>query len=332
MLVDLPDDPAPSIQMYLIRALSPTLYDPDLTRYLITTSRSPHPGVAAAAVDKLVETGTRNYRVIRTLLDSARSGNPYAIEPIVWIGDRRSIPDLEAIFQQEDHGPLKRASFLALENMGAPYIGRKEVVCAWMPAPPRIDGHLGLEEWKAATPIREFAADRDGAPLDLALTARVAYDSTRFYLSLVCEAPDTHPPAVQIGLRDDGEIQNDDHIEWAFFTSREPAIPYVFAVTPLGAIQERKGADPTWNPAWSASLIREPNRWTVECAIPLSSLGFEAGGPIPPLRFNIALVSGRPPFRRWAWSVTYDSPHNPDRFGDMSFETTPSNRGNTNHE
>jgi hypothetical protein len=136
-IVGLLDDPAPFVRTYLIRALKPTPYDPVLTRYLIAASRSPHPGIAAAAVDKLVEMGTHNYRVIRALLDSARAGNAYAIEPVGWIGDRRCIPDLEAIFMKEAHGPLKRSSFLALEKMGAPYIGRKEVVCARIPAPPR---------------------------------------------------------------------------------------------------------------------------------------------------------------------------------------------------
>ena len=68
-IVGLLDDPAPFVRTYLIRALRPTPYDPVLTRYLIAASRSPHPGIAAAAMDKLVEMGTHNYQVIRALLE-----------------------------------------------------------------------------------------------------------------------------------------------------------------------------------------------------------------------------------------------------------------------
>ena len=97
---------------------------------------------------------------------------------------------------------------------------------------------------EAATPIRDFAEDGEGAPFNGEMTARVAHDSTRLYLSLIREVPDTTFSAVQVGHR----------IEWAFSLSREPGVAYVFGVTPSGVLQERKGGDPAWNPGLERGL------------------------------------------------------------------------------
>ena len=75
--------------------------------------------------------------------------------------------------------------------------------------------------------------------------------------------------------------------------------------------------------AWDTALFREPNRWTVECEIALSALDIHLHSPTPHLQFNLALVSGRTPDRRWTWSVTYGNPENPNRFGDLIFEASP---------
>ena len=316
------NDPEAAVRMYLIRAVNPAQYEPELTGYLITSTRSPHHGVATAAVDKLLEMGTRNYQVLTSLLDSARAGSPSAIVPIALIGDHRSIPGLEEIFLRETHGPLKRASFLALEEMGSPYIDRKRAVCSWIPVAPRIDGLLDPQEWQAATPVSGFSGDFQGAPWPHEVDAWVGNDSTRLYLSIAC-ADSLSRSTVEVRRRDEPGVLEDLHLECILSSARQPGVISTLAVTPLGAVHDLREGDTGWNPDWEVAGYRGQGRWNVEAAIPFDAIGVDPNGPLPPFRFNLSLVAGPTPAERLTWSITYGSPGNPKRFGDLHFATAP---------
>ena len=320
------EDPHPAVQMYLIRALSAARFDPQLTGKLISASRSIHPGVASAALDKLSEMGTVNFRVIQALIDSGRAGNPHALEAIGWIGEHRSIPDLEDIYRSVPYGPVRRASFLALEKMGAPYYDKRKATCAWIARPPQIDGRLDPGEWEAATSIREFSTDWDGSPIPGKMMAHIARDSARFYLAIICEAPDTLAPIATIDTQD-SDLQGDGRVECAFWTSDGKEGFRIFAVNPLGVHQDRKDEDRNWNPQWETAGYREPGRWILESAIPLSDIGLEAHRFPAGIRFNLSLVGGGSSSHRWTWSVTYGGPDNPNRLGDLAFDLPPAEQG-----
>ena len=58
-----------------------------------------------------------------------------------------------------------------------------------------------------------------------------------------------------------------------------------------------------------------PNQWDLEAAIPLQVVQSFS-------RFNLAIVSPSADLPRLAWSVTYGSPQDASRFGDISLEGT----------
>ncbi|MDA0748519.1 MAG: hypothetical protein O2954_18525, partial [bacterium] len=310
--------PSSAVRASLMRAFTPELYNARLTGRLITDSSSNHPAVAAAAMDKLVELGNRNYRVIQALLNAAQTGTPGALEPVGWIGDRRAISDLEHLFRQQKDGPLKRASFLALEALGAPYLERRETVCAWMPTSPDIDGRIVSEEWTRATQLDAFSTDSLSESAPHNMIAWVAHDTTHLYLALTCDFPDTLQAAIQ--TRDEASILQDCQIEWTL--SPDGQIPYVFSVNPLGVVLDRHGENPNWDPRWQAAAGRTPGKLTVECAIPLAAFGLTPSE-LRPIRFNLAQILRTTGLRRWTWSVTYGSPDNPARYGDMAFSGAP---------
>ncbi|MDP6778066.1 MAG: HEAT repeat domain-containing protein, partial [Candidatus Latescibacteria bacterium] len=323
-------DQVPSVRMHLIRAVDPAQFEPELTGYLISNTRSSHRGVATAAVDKLLAMGTRNFQVLKSLLDSARAGNPSAVGPIALIGDRRSIEGLEEIYAREDHGPLKRASFLALEEMGSPYMDRKRAVCTWITQPPQIDGRLDPDEWRAATPVSGFAGDFQGTPwVHHVVDAWVGNDSTRLFLSVVC-ADSLSPSSLQVRRRDEPGLLDDVRLECVLSSARHPDVTSVLAVTPLGAVHDSRGGETGWDPDWEVAGYLGRDRWSIEAAIPLDAIGVDSGSPLPSFRFNMSLVAGPAPADRLTWSITYGSPGNPQRFGDLHFATAPLDEGPEN--
>ena len=311
----------PFVKSYLIRSLAADLSNVSLTGKLINTCRSPHPSVSAASVDKLVELGTKSYRVIKALLDSSREGNVAALEPVGLIGDRRCINALEKIFGSQEHGPLKRGSFDVLTKMGAPYPDRMTAQCRYISAPVVVDGTVDSTEWSHADPMGPFKQDQDASPTDIQISGRFLWDDTYLYMLAAFRDRPGRKPAVHLRSHDDPGFVVDDHFEWSFGTLGGRAAPKVIAVNLLGVTQDRIGSDPTWAPHWRAAVGRTSNGWNIECRIRLDSLEIDNVDPLP-IRTNLSLVSGKNR-ERMTWSVTYASPENPDRFGDLVFEALP---------
>jgi hypothetical protein len=315
--------PDPIVRAYLIRALPPSARADTLTAYLAEQAQSASRAVASAAADKLLAMGTRDYRVIQALLTAAHLGNDRALDLVGWIGDRRTIPDLERIFETQASGPLKRASFLGLSRMGAPYIGRKELACGWLPEAPEIDGHIDSTEWAAATPVSDFRGDLHADPEGHAMRALVGRDTTHLYLAFSCDAHLI--PGRETGIRhsSDARVAGDRRLEVSFSQPDGGQPPVILAVTPLGALSGRPSALRERGRSWTAVSRRSPNRWDVEATVPFETLGIDRPSELQLLRFNVAFADGKAPADRWAWSVTYGGPEDPDRFGDLLVSRPP---------
>jgi hypothetical protein len=318
----------PAVKTYLIRALNPELLDASLTGKLINLCRSSHPGVAAASVDKLVDMGTRSYRIIKAMLDSARQGNASALEPVELIGDRRSVNALEKIYKNHKSGELKRRSFLVLSAMGAPYLDRRSGICRFAEHPIRIDGIIDSLEWADADLLGGFIQDQDASPPADQISASFLRDDHHLFM-LVKLVDGTDSKRV-VHLRDpsDQTFGEDDHIEWSFHKSGWKNALRVLSVNMAGMTRNRTGTNSNWNPQWRAAVSQTLNGWIIECSIPLEDLEIIGLDP-KPLRINLSLVENQSKART-TWSVTYGSPKNPDRFGDLSFgaATRPSTGSN----
>jgi hypothetical protein len=311
----------PETQAYLIRAMSPSRYHRELTRSLISLSNSQHTSVSTASVSKLIQLGTSSYKVIQELLDSARAGNAAALEPAAWIGDHRAIADLEKLHLEAPPGALRRASFIALEQMDAPYPARRRLESPTLAQPPAIDGSIDDEEWNGAASLEPFAEDwgTDGsAPR---LSARIASDEDYIYLAIRADHQRAVRPRISAWRPDSDAI--DERLEIAISPSSESGAPFILSVDPVGIFNDRRGNDSSWEPEWMAASQRTPGAWSIESRIPLRSIVGDRPTGRTLLRFNLALVEPGAASRRWTWSVTYGDPYNPERFGDLVLLAEP---------
>jgi hypothetical protein len=160
--------------------------------------------------------------------------------------------------------------------------------------PITLDGRLDDAAW-------QVAALADGwfttFPIDTAApqygtTARVTFDEEFLYVAFVCE--DDSAPNVINSLRRDFFPALNDHVRVVIGPYNDRLNGFFFGVTPAGVQSEgivatggtSNGSRTTWDNKWYSQVIREPNRWTVEMAIPFSSFRYQNG-----LReWNISLV------------------------------------------
>jgi hypothetical protein len=283
---------------YLIQALDPAHLDQTLYQSLIHATRTPKFGIASAATAKLVEMGTRNFKVIKSLRDSAYTGHITCLEILGAIGDERVLDDIEKIYNNAAPSPLKNAAFRVLQTFFPQqdhYPNRPEVHDEG--ALPLLDGLFSKEEWKGSAHMDHFVDDAHMGQTYKGIEIYVTRNETHLLFAIQMPKNSTHPP---------------QHLEFSLATTLAPQIPFVFAIhypttteTPL---------DPTLQVIQSIT----DTAWIVEGGIGLNDLGLDPTAAIPYLRFNASLVSDT---NRWSWTPTYGMPDNPDRFGILHLHT-----------
>ncbi len=167
--------------------------------------------------------------------------------------------------------------------------------------PIKLDGRLDEPAWARAEPATDFLQEepQEGAPATEKTEVRILYDSRNLYIGI--HAWDSEPRRVNAReLVRDADFQNDDKIEILLDTYHDQRNAYRFAVTPLGTqqdalITDEATAENSTNIAWDTAWISEgrigDDGWTVEIAIPLSSLRFKEG--LETWGFNAARIIRR---------------------------------------
>jgi hypothetical protein len=148
-------------------------------------------------------------------------------------------------------------------------------------AAPVVDGRLTERDWVHAPVARGFRQidPRQGEPASFDTEVRVLYDGTRLYVGAFCR-DESGTGAVRVrNLRKDFDSSTDDIFGVAFDTFRDGQNALVFQVNPFGArrdVQVRDGSeeDVDWDAAWQAATTRTAEGWTVEMAIPWSTLRY----------------------------------------------------------
>jgi hypothetical protein len=309
---DWPWEPSrdPETAAYLIRAYRPSRYNQDDVGRILDVLDSDHRALLDAASDKLVELGSRHYRVIEVLLDATRSGQSRAADILGIISDHRTVSALQRIFAQAQDAELRRSVFLALSKMGAPYPDRLIVTLPDLNQAPVIDGIAEADEWQGATVLADLRSDWDGRPSEASPKIRAGRASDSLYISMTQDIATT--PIATLTNISDGSIKDDlIEISFADLTSRDGALPHSrVSVNAMGAVSQTGQI-----PIRAVSRVTEA-LWEVELSVPRSAVDA-----LP--RFNICFISGNDPQKRLAWSVTYGAPDDPSRFGELSSELTP---------
>lgn len=148
--------------------------------------------------------------------------------------------------------------------------------------PLRIDGELSEQVWQRAAPITAFAQREpaEGTVASYATEVRIVFDKDALYIAAICHQPRS---AVRVSsLQRDFEFEESDVFGVAIdgFLDRRNAL--VFQSTPYGSQSDMEvldAADPNrdWDARWMARTSIRESSWTVEMAIPWSTLRYPAG-------------------------------------------------------
>ena len=162
----------------------------------------------------------------------------------------------------------------------------------------KIDGLLDESSWLTAQAATDFRQERpsEGAPATERTEVRVLFDGKNIYFGI--RAFDSE--ASHINARDlvrDSNFPNDDRIEILLDTYHDRRNAFRFAVNPLGTQQdalitdEGRDINVSWDGSWVSEGRIGAKGFTVEIAIPLTTLRFTEG--IESWGFNVARIIRR---------------------------------------
>ncbi len=162
----------------------------------------------------------------------------------------------------------------------------------------KIDGVLDETAWTNAEPIKDFRQQEptEGEPASEKTEIRVLFDDKNLYFAI--RAFDSEP--LKINARElvrDASFSNDDKVEILLDTYHDKRNAFRFAVNPLGTQQdalitdEGRDVNLSWDAAWISEGKIDAQGWTVEIAIPLTTLRFEQG--LDVWGFNVARLIRR---------------------------------------
>ena len=148
-----------------------------------------------------------------------------------------------------------------------------------------LDGRLDEPVYQTVPPITDFIQQMpdEGAPATEKTEAWIMFDSTHIYVS--GRMWDSAPPSEWVASemrRDTRQLREDDGFWVAFDTFHDQRNAAAFYTNPLGAIGDfaitnEGNPNGDWNPVWDLRTGRFEGGWTVEMAIPFTSLRYRPG-------------------------------------------------------
>lgn len=144
-----------------------------------------------------------------------------------------------------------------------------------------LDGRLDEAVWdraEAATNFRQREPN-EGELATEKTEVHVLYDREYLYIGFRCF--DSEPgKIVATEMRNDAELDNDDHVRVVIDTYLDRRNGFVFETNPLGARRdalvsdEGRNVNDDWNIVWEVNASRTPQGWEAEMRIPLGQLRY----------------------------------------------------------
>ena len=158
-------------------------------------------------------------------------------------------------------------------------------------AAPKIDGHIGKEEWKRAAKAQPFRLS-DGTKPSQATCAYVMRDDQNLYMAF--DAIEEHMKSLLVReTRSDRLAHLDDCVGIVIqaWPERRNSLAKRFVVSAAGVKSEGRGLRWWWDAPWRSWVARSQKGWSVEMAIPLAVL---CEGIKPASSWGINLFRRRP--------------------------------------
>ena len=150
--------------------------------------------------------------------------------------------------------------------------------------PIRVDGVIDEAVYAEVPPITDFlqAEPAYGPPSSQKTEMWVTFDDTAIYLSFRCWESDLGRLVADDTRRDNANIGQQDYVGFVFDTFHDRRNGFLFFVTPNGGVMDGQITNESafnrdWNPVWEYKAGRFDGGWTVEAAIPFTSLRYRSG-------------------------------------------------------
>lgn len=162
------------------------------------------------------------------------------------------------------------------------------------PRPITVDGRLDEAEWALAEPLGEFVQQlpHTGMPAVYPTEVRILYDAENLYVAALNHDP--HPErAITSGLERDFVSSNSDAFGIALDTFHDRRNSFLFIVNPKGAVRDEQTFNDSrtivdaWEGIIQVRTAEQDSSWTVEMAIPLRTLRFDARLPMQTWGLNL---------------------------------------------
>ncbi len=162
--------------------------------------------------------------------------------------------------------------------------GRPAIAAARVTSPIAIDGALDDAAWRTAEIAEGFVQSEPaaGQPSTERTTVQLLTDGRTIYVGAMLY--DSSPAGIIVNdLRKDFFFTNQDTFQVIFDSFGDRRNGFLFATNSAGAradqqiTNEGRDTNASWDAAWTVRTRRLANGWSVEMAIPLTSLRFEPG-------------------------------------------------------
>ena len=147
-----------------------------------------------------------------------------------------------------------------------------------------IDGVLDEPDWQQAQKAGNWYLNYpvDTVPPSFGSIARMTFNDEFLYISVVCE--DDESPDVINSLRRDFTYPLNDNIGVIIGPYNDRLNGFFFTITPKGVQMEgivsAGGTNDSWNTSWDnkwySKVVRHPDQWVVEMAIPFKSFRYKS--------------------------------------------------------
>jgi hypothetical protein len=163
--------------------------------------------------------------------------------------------------------------------------GRVTVRAVRLAEPLVLDGLLNDPVYSQVRAIGDFVQQEphEGEPATERTELWIFFDDTTLYLSVRCL--DSEPDRIIANeMRRDGNIFQNDNVQFAIDTFYDRRSGFSFQTNPLGALRDQEIGDERttnmdWNTVWDVKAARTDEGWSAEFAIPFKSLRYRASGP-----------------------------------------------------
>ncbi|MEE9132413.1 MAG: DUF5916 domain-containing protein [Gemmatimonadota bacterium] len=147
---------------------------------------------------------------------------------------------------------------------------------------PTIDGAIDSLEWEPAAIADGFIQFQPdlGSPSTFRSQAQVMYDEGHLYVAF--RFFDSEPPTAQLTRRD-ADLEDDDAAIILLDSNNDHRSAFFFMTNALGTqtdgqvTNDGRTVDRTWDATWQSAAQLTDFGWTVEIAIPFTSIGYTAG-------------------------------------------------------